>query len=191
MRYTPRVLFIASLTTVLSFFAVVYSSCNKDGSGGIFNTDKCKAISCAHGATCHDGVCTCPSGYEGTYCETTSRDKFIGAHSVLEDGSITPQREYPIVINKAADVTDVWLQNLYNYFKSPVRAYIVNDTIIIPNQQLEGKVVFGKGYIYNADTSGAVKMITMRYEVIDTASQVVDDFGYYHNLDQSEPSVWQ
>ena len=34
------------------------------------------------------------------------------------------------------------------------------------------------------------KVISVRYEVVDTASQVVDDFGYYSDLDHSDLSDW-
>ena len=131
MKPAFRSTITAALITVASFFAVTYVACKKDA-----GADKCKAISCAHGASCTNGVCTCPAGYEGTYCETASRNKFIRSYSVAEKGSVTPNREYPIAINSSAAITDVTIQNLYNYFKSPVRAYIVNDTIFITNQQM-------------------------------------------------------
>jgi hypothetical protein len=52
-----------------------------------------------------------------------------------------------------------------------------------------GKVVFGKGYILSV-APGVNNAISMRYEVIDVVSQVVDDFGYYSELDESKPSDW-
>ncbi|MBC7555157.1 MAG: hypothetical protein H7257_14405 [Taibaiella sp.] len=80
---------------------------------------------------------------------------------------------------------------MYNYFGS-VRANIVKDTIYIPNQQMQGKVIFGKGYIYSDTLQAPYTKICMRYQVIDTASmpQLVDDFGYYSERNNSKPSIW-
>lgn len=162
-------------------FAAIYTSCNPD---------KCKAIACAYGGTCNEGSCKCLPGYEGTNCETITRKKFIGLWAVKEKGSITPLRQYPLSIEGDSAVTGLLIKNLYNFFNGQkVRATILGDTIIIPNQQLMDKVVFGKGYIHSTGT-GINNSITIRYEVIDANTQLVDDFGYYADIDFSDPSEW-
>lgn len=161
--------------------AVTYSSCQPD---------KCKAIACAYDGTCEEGMCKCKPGYEGSNCETITRKKFIGLWSVREEGSVSPLRQYPISITGDSTVTNILIKNLYNYFNgSSVRAYVQGDTIIIPNQQLMGKVVFGKGYLTSVG-SGINNTLIVRYEVVDVATQLVDDFGYYEAIDNSKPSVW-
>lgn len=41
----------------------------------------CDTITCFNGGTCDDGTCLCPNWYEGDYCETEQRTKFLGNYS--------------------------------------------------------------------------------------------------------------
>ena len=66
MKNLKSILF-ASLLSIGTFAAVLVSSCNPD---------KCADIICVNGGSCADGNCSCPSGYEGTLCETETRAKF-------------------------------------------------------------------------------------------------------------------
>lgn len=181
MRFPFKTIFISSIATIAAFTAVVYTSCNRD---------KCKTIVCANGGVCNDGSCTCPAGYEGTNCETVSRNKFLGNWHVLEKGSITLAAQYPVSIEATTLITDVVIKNFYNYFKTPVKATIKGDSIFIPNQQYEGKVLFGIGFIYSNVTYGQYGGLSLRYQIIDTATQKVNDFGYNEAVDKSEPSNW-
>lgn len=181
MKATLKPIILSSIIILATLFTVMYTSCKPD---------KCKAIACAYGGTCNEGSCKCLPGYEGSNCETITRNKFVGFWSVKEQGTISPLRQYPLSIENDSAVTGVLIKNLYNFFSGQkVRAYIQGDTLIIPNQQLMGKVVFGKGYILSV-APGVNNAISMRYEVIDVVSQVVDDFGYYSELDESKPSDW-
>ncbi len=173
-----------TITTLLSFSvfaALVYSSCNRD---------QCKSIVCAYGGVCNNGVCNCPSGYEGTNCETISRYKFLGNWSVFEKGSETQAANYGVTISEGAKVSDVVITNFYNYFTVPIYGSVIHDTLIIPNQQYQGKVLFGIGYIYTSTTYGQFGGINMEYEIVDTATQAVNDFGYNAILDHSDASEW-
>jgi hypothetical protein len=42
------------------------------------NTDKCKDVVCQNSGTCLEGVCNCPSGVHGKFCDTLDRAQFIG-----------------------------------------------------------------------------------------------------------------
>jgi len=109
---------------------------------------------------------------------------------VKEDGSVTEPAEYSFVIEPDTSATMVKLKNFYNYFKQPVMAKVKGDTITIPNQQIDGKVVFGKGFIYTDTLCVLSGKISMRYKIIDVATQLVNDFGVYSNLNGSAPSDW-
>jgi hypothetical protein len=180
---------VTTFFTLLACTSLIIISCNRN-STNILSGDKCKATSCAYGGVCVDGVCVCKPGYEGNNCEIISKAKFLGSWNVKEDGSVTERAEYGFVIEADTAATAVRLKNFYNYFKAPVMATITKDTIIIPNQQLEGKVVFGKGYIYTDSPGVKNGKISMRYQVVDVASQLVNDFGYYGDVTMSAPSDW-
>ncbi len=154
------------------------------------NGDKCKTVVCAYDGVCNNGTCTCKSGYEGTNCETLTRDKFTGNWSVFEKGSTTLASQYVVSIQPTGTIpTNVVINNFYNFFTSPVNAYVVGDSLYIPNQQLQGKVIFGVGAISSNTTYGEYGTLTVSYEVIDTATLNVVDFGYYPP-DLRNPSVW-
>ena len=186
MKIPFRTIVISSFATLATFFSMVYVSCNRD---------KCRTVVCAHGGVCNGGACTCPTGYEGSNCETVSRNKFLGNWMVYEKGSITLAAQYPVSIEATTDnptttPVNLVIKNFYNYFTTPVKAYVTNDSLYIPNQQYEGKVLFGIGYIYTNVTYGQYGAIEMRYEIIDTATSKVNDFGYNAIVDHSDPSEW-
>jgi len=180
MKSPLKKILIPALVTISALFSMVYMSCKND---------KCKTIVCAYGGVCNQGACICPSGYEGTNCETISNQKFLGNWQVFEKGSTTNAAQYEIAILVDTPVTTVTITNFHNYFTSSVLAYVNHDTLTIPNQEMEGKVIFGVGYIYTSSTYGQFGAISMRYEFIDTATGLVDDFGYYPG-DLSLPSAW-
>ena len=183
MKTPFKTLIITSLATIAAFSSFVYVSCNRD---------KCKTIVCAHNGVCNQGTCICPSGYGGTNCETILRNKFLGNWQVFEKGSTTNYAQYSISIIEGPKVTDVYIKNFYNYFTVAIKGYVggVNgDTLTIPDQQLQGKLIFGVGNIYTTTTYGQFGSINMCYEVVDTATNIPNDFGFY-GPDLSAPSAW-
>ncbi len=185
MKFNAKGLFLSVIASAVAASGLLYTSCRPSG-----NDSKCAAIACAHGGACQEGKCVCPAGYEGDNCEITTRDRYLGGWRVAEKGTVTAAREYQVAIETSSiDASHVYLKNVYNYFTSPIAAYVIKDTLIIPNQQLQGKVIFGKGYIDTVGSTTANKL-TIFYEVIDSATQLVDDFGYYHDIDHSDGSVW-
>ncbi len=183
MKAPFKSVLFSAIATFFIFGSFMYVSCNRD---------KCKTIVCSHDGVCNQGACICPSGYGGTNCETILRQKFLGNWQVFEKGSATNAAQYAISIVEGAKITDVQIINFYNYFTVPVNGYIggVNgDTLYIPNQQYQGKVTFGVGNIFTTTTYGAFGSINMRYEVVDTATDIPNDFGYYPS-DLSAPSAW-
>jgi hypothetical protein len=182
MKTRIKTAIISSMAVVAAFISLTSTtSCNRD---------KCKTIVCAHNGVCDGGICLCPAGYEGSNCETVSRDKFLGNWTVFEKGSVTNSAQYGVTIGPAADISHISITNFYNYFRTAVDGYIVRDTMYIPNQQYEGKLIFGIGYIYADVTYKQNAAILLRYEVIDTATQLVNDFGYNSVINASNPSMW-
>ncbi len=180
MKTPFKSILVSALLALTTVFSIAWFSCNRD---------KCKSIVCANHGVCNYGTCVCPSGFQGTNCETVSRLKFIGNWSVFEKGTITNAAQYPITISPSNTVTDVVITNFYNYFVNPIKGYVIHDTLYIPNQQLEGKIVFGTGYITSNNTYGQYGTILMNYEVIDTATNIPNDFGFY-GPDLSQVSTW-
>ncbi len=180
MNNSFKTIVFAVFATAATFVSMTLGSCNRD---------KCKGIVCANNGVCDAGACQCPSGYQGSNCETVARAKFKGNWTVNEKGSNTDEAQYSASIGYGANITDLVITNFFNYFKGSINAYVVNDTIYIPNQQLEGKVVFGYGYLYTTNTYGQYGAISLTYEVIDTATNLPDDFGFY-GPDGSLPSTW-
>lgn len=181
MKLTTKAILISTVTTISAFCAVLSTSCN---------SDKCKTVVCANRGICNGGSCTCPSGYEGTNCETITRKKFTGNWSVFEKGSASLAKQYQLNIVDGESVTYVNILNFNNLIRTPVRAYVDGDKLIIPNQQIQGKVVFGEGVIHSNVTYGQYGGITMKYMVQDSATLAKDDYGYEAALDFSDPSNW-
>lgn len=95
---------LTALLTIGAFSAITYTSCNKD---------ECKDVVCQNGGTCVSGTCTCPTGYEGTNCETLSRDKFVGKYVGTEICTIGTD-SYTMELSKNSDNLKITLTNLYN-----------------------------------------------------------------------------
>ncbi len=60
---------IATISFLAVSFSVVYTSCSDDA---------CLKLKCRNGGTCADGICKCPTGYEGGQCERKASDRYLG-----------------------------------------------------------------------------------------------------------------
>ena len=58
---------ITAIVMAILFSATIFSACTKTN-----NADPCSSITCENGGTCANGVCTCPTGYTGTNCQTAA-----------------------------------------------------------------------------------------------------------------------
>ena len=63
------------LIASVSFFGIsallLSSSCEQD---------PCLDLDCKQGASCSEGFCQCPVGYEGAECDITSASRFVGRY---------------------------------------------------------------------------------------------------------------
>ena len=183
--------FISAICIFIVFLVIAVASCNKDE---IKTTTRVKCVTCANGGSCINDTCRCPTGYEGTACQTQTRQKYLGSWTVREKGSTSSSfTQYSLSIQTNSSnpaVNSVSLYNLYYYGFSSfllLNAFITSDSIFIPRQQVDSKYIIGKGYFFGSSSFGT-STITMRYKVTDTATGITNDFGYSSAVDS--PSVW-
>jgi len=161
-------------------------SCNKGDNSGKTIT---KCVTCLNGGQCINDTCRCPAGYTGVGCETRFIDKFLGEWLVTEQGNAsTGTQTYEIEINNIDSVTTLNINGLSDNFAISVLANVVGDSIYIATQTVDGNTYVGVGYIHAGGTLGPNGEITMRYQVTNTSTGVVNDFGYSSPNDNS--SQW-
>jgi hypothetical protein len=184
MKNSVKIVLLSALGVASIFSSVFLSSCKRE---------KCKMIACQNSAKCieSEGSCDCLPGYEGSMCEVTTRDKFIGTWNVEEQGRISPKSNYVTSIKTStlpgANAADVQIFNLNNSTFGMVNATVKGDTITIPEQNIDKKKVQGIGYLTKETFYGAHETLILKYKVTNTVSGDVDDFGFV----VGNPSVWQ
>ncbi|HRP88948.1 MAG TPA: calcium-binding EGF-like domain-containing protein [Edaphocola sp.] len=156
--------------------------------------DKCKAIVCANNGNCDkdDGSCECPVGFEGERCETVTRDRFIGAYTIDEDGTVSNVARYSASIEAGAQVDQIKIRNFNNQTNAYVYATVRGDSLFIASQSYQvgqiTKTVVGYGIITPGETTNYYQHATIRLNYrVSSSDGVVDDFGYQ---DSGQPSVW-
>ena len=177
MNARIKTIMLSALGAITVFTAVTISSCKED---------KCKAIVCAFGGVCTDGICLCPSGYEGPQCETITRTRYLGPWIVTEDGTLTDAAQYTVSVEKGVNINELRIKNFHNLFVKEVSAFVKGDTLYIPQQELENQnTVIGSGYITEDKFYGTHGRLVIKYKVTDSIGRV-DDFG----IDAGDPSLW-
>ena len=182
MNATLRSVLLTTSLIASAFGAVVYSSCAED---------KCKAIVCANGSVCNQGACICPTGYEGSSCEVTNRDRFKGTWQVSEDGSLSASAQYAVVVDNGDGITQLVIKNFNNSVTSNVQARVKGDSIYIDPQTFANNIqIVGAGYVADDKFYGVDGRITLRYKVT-SASGLVNNYGYdADTVNPSQPSIW-
>jgi hypothetical protein len=72
---TTRTILLTAVITATLFCATLFTACTKTDSTP---PDLCTGVTCLHGGSCYNGICSCPSGYTGTYCEAAYNSAFAG-----------------------------------------------------------------------------------------------------------------
>lgn len=152
MKNTFRSVAFSALLALGAFSAVTYTACTKD---------ECKDVTCANGGTCSGGNCSCPVGYEGTTCQTLSRDKFIGTY-IGNETCTTGTDNYTITIATNSDVMKLTISNIYNN-AAPV--YTATATVTGANGFTFSNTQAGATFSGTGTLSG--NQITISYTVSD------------------------
>ena len=108
----------------VTFISVTFSNCKKDKVKGCTDPsatnynpnaeendgscvypapDPCAGITCLNGGTCSNGVCQCPQGYTGTYCENQVTPLKVTVSKITVTGfcqSCDPDDTYPDIYVK-------------------------------------------------------------------------------------------
>lgn len=91
-----------SLLTAVGFFTicamVVFNSCVKN---------PCSELNCKNGAACVDGLCQCPTGWEGSECEIPASSRFLGDYVGslrCDDFPTMPQGMSIVLVNKPNEI---------------------------------------------------------------------------------------
>jgi uncharacterized membrane protein len=180
MKARFKTIVLSALSSVAIFSAVVIASCNED---------KCKAIACAYGGVCKEGTCICAAGYEGTQCETITREKYAGVWTVFEKGTYTETAQYDVsfVNSNSGSMTDMNVKNFYNRITGNVAVKLKNDTVYIPVQVVQNYKIQGWGLLDREAYYAKHGKIVMHYMIEDLSNGLVNDFG----VNTGQASIWQ
>lgn len=83
-----------ALLLLLILFSFAVSSC-----------DPCKNVDCKNGGTCNKGDCECPTGTEGSFCETVWRDGVLGTYNCKKKCNGSDQDDEVIVLKADESAT--------------------------------------------------------------------------------------
>lgn len=117
----------SALLAIGTFGVVTFTACTKD---------ECKDVVCQNGGTCVSGACVCPTGYEGTNCETETRAKFIKSWSASDMAGTTPI-VYNCSIAAGANISSVLISNSFsdNFFAGVINGTVSDNTLTVPSQK--------------------------------------------------------
>lgn len=177
MKARLKTIVLSAFSALAVFSAVTYSSCEND---------KCKSIVCAYGGVCTDGQCLCLSGYEGAQCETITRQRYLGSWVVTENGSVTEPAQYTVSIEPGDNISELRIKSLRNLFTTAVSAYVIGDSLYIPEQITDDHDITGYGYMTDEKFYGDNGKLVVYYRVTNRSTGLIDYFG----LDEGEASIW-
>lgn len=101
-----RSIIITAILSIGVFFAISYTSCNKD---------RCNDVACLNAGVCDGGNCTCVAGFEGSRCEISSRDKFINTFNGGDSCGVKGYTQYYInFVKTVSNKSQMTMRNMLN-----------------------------------------------------------------------------
>lgn len=109
-----KIAILTSCIVLFSFISIIFNSCKKDDIKYNDTTliRPCDGVICFNGASCSDGVCVCPKGFEGDKCQIKWSDKFTGSYNATDDCNIGGNPTYSVNITTHPDFA--YKMKLYN-----------------------------------------------------------------------------
>jgi hypothetical protein len=92
----------------------------------------------------------CPIGYEGTYCNIASRDRFVRTWNATTSSNTTGVRTHPLYITNGPIVSQIIISNFNNENYTIIGSMLYPDRFEIPVQNATGAYtgqVSGSGYL--------------------------------------------
>lgn len=92
---------------LLLFCGLVFFSCAKD---------PCEEVSCQNGGNCIDGICECPDGFEGPFCEILDSQQHYGSYSADYQGCVSTSAGHRVLLKQVdSSATQLLIQQLGDY----------------------------------------------------------------------------
>ena len=132
IRFIKVALLFIRLSVIIIF---ITASCKRDS---------CENVVCSGNKICFQGVCQCPTGYEGQYCDTLSADKYVGNYQVYQNCINGLPSQYPSNIVQGNYVYEIYIGNMIGQGLQ-CRAIINVNDIQIPSQNLGATPISGYG----------------------------------------------
>ena len=137
---------------------------------GSCKDEPCDNILCQNDGICIDGLCDCPSGFEGEFCEEFSRQKILGDFDVTSNcmGDTSVTETWGIAASSAA-FNEVLIGNFHKPALYVVATITDPNIIEIEEQLLNGSEISGSGTI-EGEGQLSIQYTVIRVNPVDTTN---------------------
>lgn len=78
--------------------------------------DPCEETICENGGTCEAGVCQCPDGFDGDFCELSDISRFTGTYMGEYAGCVDVSDQHRVTVSLVSGASDqLLISNLGDY----------------------------------------------------------------------------
>ncbi|MCW3121844.1 MAG: hypothetical protein JWQ38_1336 [Flavipsychrobacter sp.] len=168
MRFLKQNLLAAVISAI--FMTFLLSSCERN---------VCDNVTCQHGGSCNNGLCVCPTGYEGPQCQTLSSSRYLGRYAgyitcdnladVYDTVTITQSTKGLLYVDM--DMRSIRPKKLLGVVSSNVSVYMIN---IINNDSINNPLDTSHYYRTFTVTLQSDKMLSINsYEELENKTDTV------------------